>query len=189
MVKPLAKRLTETRERPRQPDQSNPARTECTMADISSSAASAANKPHSHFSTAQSPELPRLFKGFVRHFLMSPTIQVRILSIIDEAGSATVGDVMEGLPGHPDPVGALEVMIDLGILVAEVRGGVLDASTLIRRSPDDPSRPDGAGDRGPLDRPHLPLPGGSGGGGGDAPYGVTQLAFSLLVPQCTGARL
>lgn len=153
------------------------------MADTSSSAASAANKPHSPFSTAQSPELPRLFKGFVRHFLMSPTIQVRILSIVDEAGSATVGDATEGLPGHPDPVGALKVMIDLGILVAEVRRGVLDASTLIRRSPDDPSNSEGADDGGPLDQLHLPLPGGSGDGGGDAPHGVTQLAFSLLVPQ------
>lgn len=153
------------------------------MADTPSSAASAANKPHSHSSTAQSPEVPRLFKGFVRHFLMSPTIQVRILSIIDEAGNATVRDVMEGLPGHPDPVGAVQVMIEAGILVAEVRRGVLDASTLLRRSPDDPSSPEGADNGGPVEPPELPLSGGSDDGGGDNPHGVTRLVFSSLVPQ------
>jgi hypothetical protein len=153
------------------------------MADTSSSAAQAANKPHSHFSTAQSPELPRLFKGFVRHFLMSPTIQVRILSIIDEAGSATVGDVIEALPGHPDPVGALQVMIDLGILIAEVRGGVLDANTLLRRSPDDPSSPEVDDDGDPSNPPDLPLQHRSGGGGGDGAHGVTRLDFSSLVPR------
>ena len=36
-------------------------------------------------------------------------------------------------PGHPDPVGAIEVMIRLGILVAELRG-VLDANTVVRRA-------------------------------------------------------
>jgi hypothetical protein len=78
-----------------------------------------------------------LVGGLVQHELVSPSIQVRILSIVDETGSATIGEIADALPDHPDPVGAVAVMIRLGILVAELRG-VLDASTILRRADPDP---------------------------------------------------
>lgn len=74
-------------------------------------------------------------------------MQVRILSIIDETGSAAVGEIVDALPGHPDPVGAVAVMIRLGILVAELRG-VLDANTVVRRADPEPD-PVGAASRPP----------------------------------------
>src|SRR5690606_11540359 len=105
------------------------------MADIASSATSVANNPHTH---SPSLELPPLVAGLVQHELVSPSVQVTILRIVDETGTATVGDIVDGLPDHPDPVGAIAVMIRLGILVAEVRG-VLDANTLLRRADPDPN--------------------------------------------------
>ena len=100
------------------------------MADIASNATIVANKSHS---LSIPPELPPVIGGLVQHYLVSASVQVRILSIVDETGSATVGDIVAELPDHPDPAGAIVVMIRLGILVAEVRG-VFDAHTVVRRA-------------------------------------------------------
>jgi len=121
------------------------------MTVMSSIAAAAANKSLYH---PASMELPALVGGLIQHALVSASVQVRILSIVDETGSTTVGDIVADLTDHPDPVGALVVMLNLKILVAELRGGVLDANTVIRRAPPEPSsvEPDGAGP----DKPHSP---------------------------------
>ena len=114
------------------------------MADIASSATTVANNPYPH---SVPLDLPPVVGGLVKHHLVSPSTQVRILSIIDETGSAAVGEIVDALPGHPDPVGAIDVMIRLGILVAELRG-VLDANTVVRRADPEPD-PVGAASRPP----------------------------------------
>ena len=110
------------------------------MADLSSSAAPAANNP---YSLSIPLDLPPVVGGLVQHALISASVQVTILSIVDETGSATIGDIMtQLLPTHPDPAGAIAIMIRLHILCAELRNGVMDANTTVRRcepprSPDD----------------------------------------------------
>ncbi|WEJ34073.1 hypothetical protein [Devosia sp. SD17-2] len=121
------------------------------MANSSSTGAGAPGKSYPHsFQT----EAPSLIDGLVQHALVSPSIQIQILSIIDETGSATIGDITAELPDHPDPIGAVMVMVGLNILVLEVCG-VLDAHTLVRRADPQPD-PDGAG--GPVSK----VPSGSG---------------------------
>lgn len=105
------------------------------MANPSSSAAPAANKSHSRSFPA---DLPPILDGLVRHELTPASTQVRILSIVDATGTATIGEIADGLPGHPDPVGAVDVMLRLGVLVAELRGSLLDQHTIVRRAPPDP---------------------------------------------------
>lgn len=146
------------------------------MANPSSIATAVASKSLSHTS---SMELPSLVDGLVQHLLVSPSVQVQILSIVDETGSATIGDIMAGLPGHPDPVGAVVIMLNLQILIAELRGGVLDANTIVRRAPpnDSPSTPERAGPCTP-DLPR-PVPSGSDGGHGSS---LESLPVSLLKP-------
>jgi hypothetical protein len=109
------------------------------MANSSFTGAGASGKSYPHpFQT----EAPPLMGGLVQHALVSPSVQVQILSIVDEAGSASIGDIIAELPGHPDPVGAIMVLVGLNILVVEVRG-VLDANTVVRRAESEPD-PDGS---------------------------------------------
>lgn len=108
------------------------------MANSSSTATGVAGKsypfqPHT--------EAPSLIGGLVHHALVSPSVQVQILSVVDVTGSATVGDIVAELPGHPDPVGAIMVMVRLNILVVEVRG-TLDAGTVVRRADLEPDPAD-----------------------------------------------
>lgn len=114
------------------------------MADLSSSAAPAANNPYLH-SVPNDP--PSLIGGLIQHVLVSPSVQVQILSIVDATGHATVGNIAAELAGHPDPVGAIAVMIRLRILCADLRGKLMDADTIVRRCPDVRPDPD-AVDRG-----------------------------------------
>lgn len=104
------------------------------MADKPSTALMAANKSLSYSIPV---DAPAILGGLVQHELMPASVQVRILSIVDATGSATVGEIVDGLPGHPDPVGAVVIMIRLGILVADLRG-VLDQHTVVRRAEFDP---------------------------------------------------
>jgi hypothetical protein len=151
------------------------------MANSISTAASAAGNPHT-----QSPslELPPLVAGLVQHELVSPSIQVTILRIVDETGTATVGDIVDGLPDHPDPVGAIAVMIRLGILVAEVRS-VLDANTVVRRANPDPD-PVATGGSPTLGTPPQPViaavaSDGRGGGGSLERLEVSPFSASVIV--------
>lgn len=146
------------------------------MANPSSIATAVASKSLSHPS---SMELPSLVDGLVQHLLVSASTQVQILSIIDETGTATIGDIVSGLPGHPDPVGAVVVMLNLQILVAELQGGVLDANTVVRRAPpeDSPSTTEKSGPSIP-NQPH-PLSAGANGGCGN---GLNFLRVSSLKP-------
>jgi hypothetical protein len=94
--------------------------------------------------TSKSPVHPflaenaRIENGLVHHELISASDQVKILAIVDETGSSTIGDIIAELSGHPDPVGATMVMVCLGILVLKLRGP-LDAHTIVRRADPDPT--------------------------------------------------
>lgn len=85
-----------------------------------------------------SAENARIENGLVQHALISASDQVRILAIVDETDSTTIGDIIAELNGHPDPVGATMVMVRLGILVLELRGPI-DAHTIVRRADPDPA--------------------------------------------------
>lgn len=111
------------------------------MANSSSTGAVAPGKSYPHpFQT----ETPPLIDGLVQHALVSPSIQVQILSIVDATGSATIGDIVVELPNHPDPVGAIMGMVGLNILVLDV-DGVLDANTTVRRADPQPDPEAAAG--------------------------------------------
>src|SRR3569623_2622024 len=101
------------------------------MAIYSSIGAHAPDKSHTH--PFPSDLSPFLSGGVVQHHLLSPSVQVRILAIVDETNNATVGDIVAALADHPDPVGAILVMAHLNILALEVHG-VLDANTIVRRA-------------------------------------------------------
>ena len=104
------------------------------MANSSSTATAVAGKSHSHSSPADAPFLS---DGVVQHALMSASVQVRILSVVDATGSASIGDIIEELDHHPDPVGAVMVMVRLNILILNLRGP-LDANTVVRRAGPEP---------------------------------------------------
>lgn len=104
------------------------------MATAFSSDASASNKSYSSV-LRYSP--PVLVAGLVQHALVTGSTQLDILRIVDETGSTTIGDIAEGLINHPDPTGAVLVMVDLCILEIEPKG-VIDANTVVRRAPEAP---------------------------------------------------
>ena len=101
------------------------------MTYTSSNGASASNK--SLFIEAQISALA-LEAGLVRHPLVSATDQVVILREIDLVGNATVGEVMEALDGHTDPVGAIMSLIKAGVIEAALKSGILDHNAILTRA-------------------------------------------------------
>ncbi|HWV21448.1 MAG TPA: DUF4357 domain-containing protein [Devosia sp.] len=134
-----------------------------------SSGATAPNKPY----LASSMTSPlAIAAGLVQHDLVSATDQVTILGILDESGSASVGDVMAALDGHIDPAGAVQALIAAGIITADLRHGVLDQHTMLTRT--QPSDPDGG--------PTPSAPGGVLPGSGPLPDTVAAVSMSRLQP-------
>lgn len=111
------------------------------MAISSSTGASASGKSHS-YSIPHEPA--RLIEGVVRHSLVSAATQVTILQVIDETGSASIDDIVVELPGHPDPVEAILIMVELDILTIAVRR-VLDGNSIVRRADPSPDPEQGGG--------------------------------------------
>lgn len=99
------------------------------MANSSSTATAVVGKSHYHSSPAGAPSI---IDGLVHHALLTASTQVKILSIVDETGSASIGDIIAQLDNHPDPVGAVMVMVRLNILILDLQGP-LDANTIVRR--------------------------------------------------------
>ncbi|WP_172122003.1 hypothetical protein [Devosia sp. 919] len=62
-----------------------------------------------------------------------------ILRVVDETGSASLGDITEALGDHPDPTSAVLVMVDLAILVIEY-ADVIDQHSVVRRAPKTPGQ-------------------------------------------------
>lgn len=109
------------------------------MAEAISNGAHAPSKP---YTSTSSGEPPHLVGGIVRHDLVSASVQVTILALIDATGSAEIGDICAALAPHHDPVGAVLVMAEVGILDLEIRQ-VLDAATIVRRASPDPDPAEG----------------------------------------------
>ena len=70
--------------------------------------------------------------GLVGHPLLTPSVQVQILSVIDATGSASIGDIIAELPGHADPVGAVFALVAAGVLEV-LSTGIIDANTIVAR--------------------------------------------------------
>lgn len=104
------------------------------MATLRSTGAHAPGKSYPH---SIQIEPPRLIGGLVQYPLVSAPTQITILQIVDDTGSATIGDIIGVLPDHPDPVSAVLVMVELKILVIEGRM-VLDANSIVRRADPEP---------------------------------------------------
>lgn len=103
------------------------------MARATSSGRAAARNPHfpaidSIALTDSGPEHP----GLVAHPLLTPSVQVQILSVVDATGSASIGDVVDELPGHADPVGATFALI-LGNVLKVITPGIIDANSIVVR--------------------------------------------------------
>ncbi|MHA6691246.1 hypothetical protein [Devosia sp. A449] len=71
--------------------------------------------------------------GLFGHPLLTPTMQVQILSVIDVTGTASIGDIIAELPGHPDPVGAVFALVTARVL-AVLSTGFVDANTIVARA-------------------------------------------------------
>lgn len=100
------------------------------MANLSSTATVVADKPHTH-SIPLNP--PALVGGLVQHALVSPTVQVQILSVVDATGTATISDIIAELPRHDDPVGAIFVLVAAGVIEI-LSGGIVDANSMVART-------------------------------------------------------
>ena len=100
------------------------------MANSTSTGACAPDKSNPlSFPTA----VPLGISGVVRHPLITASVQVQILSVVDEAGSATLGDIIAELPDHDDPVGAVIALVEDGALTLAVDRH-LDAHAVVRRA-------------------------------------------------------
>lgn len=145
------------------------------MAKSTSTATGVADKS---YSPSFQHEAPSLVDGRVQHELVPVSAQVRILSLIDATGSATIGDIIADLPDHPDPVGAVIVMERLNIVVLEIKG-VLDANSIVRRAhdPDPEIDPDpsgsGCGEK---------VPSGEADNGNELPSGIKALVVNPFSP-------
>jgi hypothetical protein len=81
--------------------------------------------------------------GLVSNAMLTPSVQVQILSVVDETGSASIGQIIDELPGHPDPVGAIFALINADVLTV-LTGGIVDADTMVARSDQNPEGTTGA---------------------------------------------
>ena len=71
------------------------------------------------------------FSGLAMHPLVSGEVQVQLLSLVDHSRSATVGDCIAALTGHPSPVTAVLALANAGLL--EIERGTLSATSRVFR--------------------------------------------------------
>lgn len=117
--------------------------------------------------------------GLVCHDYVDIDVQVTILAVVDDTGSATLEEIVAALAGHPKPAGAAFAMVAAGILCIE--DGIVDANSRLSRTPlldgGDDDTPDGA--------PQCASGGdddGSGDGGADYPGPGEMRQISVAVP-------
>lgn len=104
------------------------------MANHLSSGHTAARNPYSpSTNTAPVGDRGPVHPGLVGHSLLTPSVQVQILSVIDATGSASIGDIIAELPGHADPVGAVFALVDADV-VEVLTTGFIDANTIVARA-------------------------------------------------------
>ena len=110
------------------------------MADSNSTRGRAAGKSPSSHSHETLPK-PVVRHGLVQHPLLSGGVQIRVLAQIDATGSARVGEIVALLAGHPDPVGAICVLLEAGFIEAELDGRPMEETTRLR-CPQEPEAED-----------------------------------------------
>lgn len=97
------------------------------------------------------PDHPGLkAEGVAQHWAVDYDVQVILMGLVLETGSATIADLVAALPGHPAPVAAIMALVDAGHLSRAP--GVLTPFTVISCGRDIESKgPPGAdhNDRGP----------------------------------------
>lgn len=99
------------------------------MANSTSIATAVASKPLAAFSPQN--DRPVRCNGIVHP--MSASTQVRILSLIDETGATTLGEIVSHLTDHQFPVDAVLSMVGLSILELDGARNLLDPKTIVRR--------------------------------------------------------
>lgn len=109
------------------------------MADSYSTRGGAAGKSR-HASSTETLRRPVTQHGLVQHRLLKGGVQVKVLAKIDVQGWASVGEIIDLLDWHQDTTGAISVLLDAGIIVAELKGRPMDEATILRR----PIEPDPA---------------------------------------------
>lgn len=144
------------------------------MADFTSTGDAVADKSFFSSFTPDSNPIPIDHPGLVVHPLVSPGIQVQILSVVDATGDATIGDIIAELPGHPDPVGAIFALAAAGVLA--VATCPVDQHSVVRRAPrpdaNDGCLADGSDGMPPAIIPASPA----------APPGIDVVPVSTLAP-------
>ncbi|MHA6730197.1 hypothetical protein [Devosia sp. A369] len=100
---------------------------------LNSGPAAARNTYSPSINTAPVGDPSPVHPGLVGHPLLTPSVQVQILSVIDVTGSASIGDIIAELPGHTDPVGAVFALITADVL-AVLSTGFVDANTIVARA-------------------------------------------------------
>ena len=117
------------------------------MADSLFDACSAAGKCLCTSFNTLDPKSPGIVAdGVAQHWSVNYDVQVRLMGTVLETGSATVGDLIAALPGHPAPVAAIMALVENGHLLRQP--GVVTPFTVIN-SPSMPVKNkggDGSGD-------------------------------------------
>lgn len=116
--------------------------------------------------------------GLIGHALVSPSVQVQILSVVDATGSASIGDIIAELPGHEDPVGAIFAMIAANVLMV-VTTGIIDAHSIVART--DNSGPGGRPPAGNAE-PAAAVVAEPAGVEGDDVTGIQPIDFASFAP-------
>lgn len=143
------------------------------MADLSSSGRMAARNPYSpSIDTAFVGDPGPVHPGLVGHALLTPGVQVQILSVVAATGSSSIGDIVVELPGHPDPVGAIFALIGAGVLRV-LSTGIIDHNSVVVRCGDDGPRDSDSDDIAPDAGPDE-----TAGTAPDSQPGIQQLHFS-----------
>ncbi|WP_116654983.1 hypothetical protein [Pelagibacterium sediminicola] len=127
------------------------------------------------FSLGTSSTHPAIINGVVQHERVSAAIQIAILEIVDETGSATIGDLVRAIPYHIDVPGAVLALAGAGLLTLDLNGGILDTHSIVRRNAFPAPRGSDSTNGAPSG-PLSPAPTGSGSNAGD------RKIFSLPVP-------
>lgn len=70
--------------------------------------------------------------GLVDHPLLSPDDQWRLVAAVDEANLISIDDLVRVIPDHPQPISAILVLVDAGILSID-QTVAFDAATQLWR--------------------------------------------------------
>lgn len=68
--------------------------------------------------TQAGPQLPH--PNLVVHPLITPDVQVALLTAVDETGDASLGDLADAIPAHPQPISAVLALVDAGLLAIDL---------------------------------------------------------------------